>query len=103
MSRFHFSTIRKIIFLWVEECKRLLNEAALRQKSLKAPRSIKWVITLRRRYDDPTSPAYATNADAVAAKERLGQKPGFVDTPEGFEIHEYQLNQDHWTEGYVRV
>jgi len=46
---------------------------------------------------------YATNADAVAAKERLRQKLGFVDTPEGFEIHEYQLNQDHWTEGYACV
>lgn len=46
---------------------------------------------------------YGTNEDAVAAKERLRQEPGFADTPDGFEIHEYQLNQDHWTEGYVRV
>jgi hypothetical protein len=46
---------------------------------------------------------YATNADAIAAKERLRQKPGFVNTADEFEIHEYQLNQDHWTEGYVFV
>jgi hypothetical protein len=46
---------------------------------------------------------WSPNADAVAAEERLRQKPGFVDTPEGFEIHEYQLKQDHWTEGYVCV
>ena len=46
---------------------------------------------------------YATNADAVAAKERLRQKPGFADTPEEFEIHEYQLNQHHWSERYVCV
>jgi hypothetical protein len=53
--------------------------------------------------DEKLIGVYATNADAVAAEERLRQKPGFVDTPEGFEIHEYQLNQDHWTEGYVCV
>jgi hypothetical protein len=53
--------------------------------------------------DEKLIGVYATNADAVAAKERLRQKPGFLDTPEGFEIHEYQLNQDHWTEGYVCV
>jgi hypothetical protein len=53
--------------------------------------------------DEKLIGVYATNADAVAAKERLKQKPGFVDTPEGFEIHEYQLNQDHWTEEYVCV
>jgi hypothetical protein len=53
--------------------------------------------------DEKLIGVYATNADAVAAEERLRQKPGFVDTPEGFEIHEYQLNQDHWAEGYVCV
>ena len=56
-----------------------------------------------RNEDEKLIGVYATNADAVAAKERLRQQPGFVDTPEGFEIHEYELNQDHWTEGYVSV
>ena len=51
--------------------------------------------------DEKLIGVYATNADAVAAKERLKQKPGFLNTPEGFQIEEYQLNQDHWTEGYV--
>src|SRR5215469_16643343 len=39
-----------------------LNEAALRQKNHKSLRSVNWVITLRRRYDDPTSPAHAGRA-----------------------------------------
>jgi len=33
--------------------------------------------------DEKLIGVYATNADAVAAKERLRQQPGFVDTPEG--------------------
>ena len=53
--------------------------------------------------DEKLIGVYKTNPDAVAAKERLRQKPGFVDTPEGFQIHEYELNQDHWTEGYVSI
>src|SRR5882762_6692114 len=46
-------------------CKRLLNEAALRQKNRKSFRSINWVITLRRRYDDPTSTTHARRAPAA--------------------------------------
>jgi hypothetical protein len=53
--------------------------------------------------DEKLIDVYATDADAVAAKERLKRKPGFVNTPEGFQIAEYELNQDHWTEGYVVV
>ena len=48
-----------------DECNRLLNEAALRQKNRKSFRSVNWVITLRRRYDDPTSPAHAGRAPAA--------------------------------------
>lgn len=53
--------------------------------------------------DEKLIGVYATKADAVAAKERLRQKPGFANTPEGFQIDEYELNLDHWTEGYVTV
>jgi hypothetical protein len=42
-----------------------LNEAALRQKNRRVSRSIKWVITLRRRYDDPTSTAHAGRTPAA--------------------------------------
>jgi hypothetical protein len=53
--------------------------------------------------DEKLVGVYATNADALAAKERLKLKPGFANTPEAFQIVEYELNQDHWSEGYVVV
>ena len=44
---------------------------------------------------------YSTDTEARAAIERLKGKPGFADAPEGFQIHSYQLNKDHWTDGFV--
>jgi hypothetical protein len=44
---------------------------------------------------------YSSYASATAAIERLRQQSGFCDAPEGFEISEYQLDVDHWREGYV--
>jgi hypothetical protein len=44
---------------------------------------------------------YDSHLAAEAAKDRVKGQPGFIDTPSGFEINEYLLNQDHWTEGYV--
>lgn len=44
---------------------------------------------------------YRTEADARAAIARLRDKPGFSETPEGFQIETYKLNKDHWIEGYV--
>ena len=46
---------------------------------------------------------YRTELDAQAALERVKDKPGFKELPEGFEIVEYRLNRDGWTEGYVIV
>ena len=43
---------------------------------------------------------YETEDHAAAAEARLRLKPGFADKPDGFHVAEYQLNQDHWTEGY---
>jgi hypothetical protein len=43
---------------------------------------------------------YSTAADAMCAIERLGSKAGFVDAPEGFRINRYELNRDHWADGY---
>ena len=45
--------------------------------------------------------AYRTEADARTAIARLRHKPGFSETPEGFQIEPYELNKDHWVEGYV--
>jgi hypothetical protein len=44
---------------------------------------------------------YKTEEDAKAAIERLKGQPGFRDTPQGFQVEPYELNQDHWTQGYV--
>jgi homoserine kinase type II len=46
---------------------------------------------------------YSSRGQAEAAVERLSTRPGFSDTPEGFEIDPYVLDKDHWTEGYVTV
>jgi len=44
---------------------------------------------------------YQTVQDANAAIERLRSKPGFVDFEQGFKIVSYELNRDHWTEGFI--
>jgi hypothetical protein len=57
---------------------------------------------------------YRTEANARAAVGRLAMQPGFckhanVIDPEldqddqGFHIDEYELDKDHWTEGYVTM
>jgi len=46
---------------------------------------------------------YRSRGDAEAAIERVGSQPGFADTPQGFEICPYRLNEDNWTEGYTTV
>lgn len=46
---------------------------------------------------------YSTRELAEQAVARLRSQPGFCDTPEGFSIDEYPVDQDHWTEGYVTV
>jgi hypothetical protein len=44
---------------------------------------------------------YASHADANAAIERVKDQRGFRDYPDGFEIDEYEIGKDHWTEGFV--
>jgi hypothetical protein len=46
---------------------------------------------------------YRTEEDARGAIERLKNQRGFVDAPQGFQIERYELNEDHWTEGYIVV
>jgi len=58
--------------------------------------------------------AYSSHAEALAAVSRLRTQPGFSDFPnvvtssesdeeQGFYIGEFQLNLDHWSEGYETV
>jgi hypothetical protein len=51
--------------------------------------------------DEKLIGVYRTRADAEAAIERLKDKPGFKDTPDGFEVHDYVIGRDGWTEGYI--
>ena len=46
---------------------------------------------------------YSSREKADAAVERLSRQPGFSDSPEGFHVDEYRVDQDHWAEGYVVV
>ncbi len=43
---------------------------------------------------------YRTEEDATAAVDRLHDRPGFRDWPQGFRIHQITLNRDGWTEGF---
>jgi hypothetical protein len=52
--------------------------------------------------DEKLIGAYRSESDAKAAIERLRDKPGFSDFRDGFQICPYELNRDHWTEGFVR-
>ena len=44
---------------------------------------------------------YASIEDAEAARKRLEAKPGFRDLPDGVQVDEYTIGQDHWTDGYI--
>jgi hypothetical protein len=46
---------------------------------------------------------YRTEDDARSAIERLKDKPGFAETVDGFSYERYELNVDHWTEGFKIV
>jgi hypothetical protein len=46
---------------------------------------------------------YESKSDAESAIERLRAKPGFVDFPQGFQIHQREVGLDSWTEGFVRA
>ena len=46
---------------------------------------------------------YSDDASARAAMDRIGNKPGFIDHPDGFEISPYEVDRDHWTEGFVVI
>jgi len=46
---------------------------------------------------------YSTADAAGAAVERARSLPGFAESPDGFHVGAYQLDKDHWTEGFVTV
>jgi len=46
---------------------------------------------------------YSTRQEADKAVARLKQVPGFTETPQGFYVDQYEVDKDHWTEGFVDV
>lgn len=46
---------------------------------------------------------YSTQIPARRAIERAKSLVGFCDTPDGFYMDEYKLDEDYWTEGYITV
>ncbi len=46
---------------------------------------------------------YSTNENAQKAVNRLRLESGFDRAPEGFCIDDYEVDKDHWTEGYVTL
>jgi hypothetical protein len=45
---------------------------------------------------------YASETEAKAAIERVKGERGFADFQQGFQICPYEVNRDHWTEGFIR-
>lgn len=43
---------------------------------------------------------YSTRERAEEAQRRMIELPGFRDAPDDFHIDEYEVDADHWTEGY---
>jgi hypothetical protein len=43
---------------------------------------------------------YSSEVEARAAIERVKDKSGFADYQQGFQVCPYELNHDHWTEGF---
>jgi hypothetical protein len=46
---------------------------------------------------------YSSRRKAEAAIAKFALLPGFCSTPAGFDIQQYALDEDHWTEGFVDV
>jgi hypothetical protein len=53
--------------------------------------------------DDKLIGVYSDEANAEAARIRASTFEGFRDAPDGFLISPYELNRDHWQEGYITV
>jgi hypothetical protein len=47
--------------------------------------------------------AYRKRSDCEEAIVRLKDKSGIREYPAGFQIEEYPLNKDHWSEGFINV
>jgi hypothetical protein len=46
---------------------------------------------------------YSSEQRALEARERAKALPGLRENPSGFHIDEYEVDKDHWTEGFVTM
>ena len=46
---------------------------------------------------------YSSKENAEKAVSRMKLLPGFGDTPDGFTIDTYTLDEDNWESGYVTI
>jgi hypothetical protein len=46
---------------------------------------------------------YSTEEKAKQAISKLSSQPGFVQSKEGFHIEKYEIDKDHWCEGFVTI
>jgi hypothetical protein len=53
--------------------------------------------------DDKLIGVYSSASEAEAAIQRKLQFVGFRDFPDGFQIAEYVLNRDAWSEGFITI
>ncbi len=53
--------------------------------------------------DEKLIGVYASKGDADRARQRAAMMPGFASHPDGFEIDEYVIGEDHWTEGFMQT
>jgi len=53
--------------------------------------------------DEKLIGVYSTRRQAESAIDRSRSLPGFRDHREGFEICPYEIDQDHWTDGFVTM
>lgn len=44
---------------------------------------------------------YSSHELAEEAKERVKNKPGFIDFPDEFSIFPHELNRDGWVDGFI--
>jgi hypothetical protein len=51
--------------------------------------------------DEKLIGVYEKRSNASSAMKRIKGKPGFVEKGGVFEIVSYELNKDHWSEGFI--
>lgn len=51
--------------------------------------------------DEKLTGVYSTRKKADESIRRLIKQSGFKDSPESFEVSEYNLDKDEWTEGFI--